>query len=301
MNDLENIISPKDAQQLIAQLIRPKNNPLGDEEWDSIPEINIVEQVILGTFRPCASKNGSTCYCPLTKEVIYRRLAVIDSLFSTNAGMGYFILQDMTEAIWKECRDANNVHTDAELVRKAEEYIRQCLNPAANVSQHPIKQKLLDIKFGYNASTLKPQQEYSLLTKYLHYLLEAADSQIGFPIIDSLVPDLTHYFVKHSPAKPTNISFPQYVRALDRIGNTWQVQGYAGWSRFHVLDRLLWTIAKINQAANKTTKPITYNMKRIHILLSKKEFHSVVIDKGTLSPQHPIIYIQQHIIPQLPK
>ena len=300
MNDLANIISPKDAQQLIAQLIRPKNNPLGDEEWDSIPEINIVEQVILGTFRPCTSKNGNTCYCPLSKEVIYRRLAVIDSLFSTNAGMGYFILQDMTEAIWEECLDANGYHTDAELVRKAEDYIRQCLNNA-NVSQHPIKQKLLDSKFGYNASTLNPQQEYSLLTKYLHYLLEAADSQIGFPIIDRLVPALTHKFINQSPANPMNTSFPQYVRALDSIGNTWQVQGYAGWSCFHVLDRLLWTIAKINQAANKTTKPITCNMKRIHILLSKKEFHSVVIDKNTLMPQHPILYIQQHIIPQLPK
>ena len=126
MNDLANIISPKDAQQLIAQLIRPKNNPLGDEEWDSIPEINIVEQVILGTFRPCASKNGNTCYCPLTKEVIYRRLVVIDSLFSTNAGMGYFILQDMTEAIWEECLDANGYHTDAELVRKAQLKVSYC-------------------------------------------------------------------------------------------------------------------------------------------------------------------------------
>ena len=319
------------VKELNKPLIRTKNIR-GIVDWDNTPEINIVEQIIWGTFfygstlnityspiEESIGTNGcSITPFPLTKEIIYTRLAVINSLFFTQAEMGCFILQDMTENIWKACEDIiNKRHTDTELVRKAEEYIELCLQKQ-DVSQHSI-QKLLDTSFHWKLKTYKKTGTYafesvtqlSLLTKYLHYLLEMANSKRGFPIWDKLLKegilegksfsnfanntidtdyknksnDIIWIFIRTAKRTP-NSTFPDYVCALDSIKNALKVSGFDNWSDFHILDRFLWAIAKVADAKyvssqntnmpQQAQKTITYNMAKLHMLMTKAEFDKLM-------------------------
>lgn len=336
MNPFECVFWEGWTHQMISPLVRTKSNQ-SINKWSDTPEINIVEKNILDMFtatplemdlilQRTGNKNGGgngipTNGCrngipvmllPLTKELIYRRLVIINAEFSTNAEKGCLILHDMADAIWAECQDANNAHTDAELVRKAEDYIQQCLNPTANVSLHPI-QILLDKAFGWKmithgktnkTYTIESVNQTSLLSKYLHYSLEAADSKTGFPIYDRLLREgilKGKSFIRNTKvcnkiktvmAEPCFVktefsNVPVYMHALYRIGNELAVRGSANWSYFHALDRLLWSIAKVADA-RYTSSPNkimphqvlngtpTYNMAKLHLLMTRTEFDAVV-------------------------
>lgn len=291
--------------------------------WHGVPEINIVERIILGTFIPYTvpgpqenisyrleknknaddiqthSQSDSTTI--LTKEKIYTRLAIINSLFSTNVEKGYFILQEMTDAIWEASKDTFGYYSDAALAYKAEDYIKQCLcSSQPDLSHHPI-QLLLNTQFKWmkHAYTFQSQKEVSLLSKYLHYLLESAGSLIGFPIMDTLLKEgilkadrfnttsQIGAFISKCLTRIPKYNydfdiFPDYVRALDRIGYMLYVDSSAGWSRFHVLDRILWSVFKVADARDDAQIPQpspnapTYSISKLHLLMPQSTFDDII-------------------------
>lgn len=297
--------------------------------WHGVPEINIVERIILGTFIPYTvpgpqenisyrleknknaddiqthSQSDSTTI--LTKEKIYTRLAIINSLFSTNVEKGYFILQEMTDAIWEASKDTFGYYSDAALAYKAEDYIQQCLcQDQPDFPHHPI-QLLLDTQFKWirHDDSFLAQKEISLLSKYLHYLLEAAGSRIGFPIMDTLLQDgiqksknfnttneegafLSNALTQASKFFRNGLkTFPDYAHALDTIGKLLDINASDEWSYFHILDRILWPIFKVASAryvpSDKTNMPKqayngtpTYNMTTLHLLLASTELDAII-------------------------
>lgn len=309
------------VQEMTEAFICPKDSQSRkNSAWCEPPEINMVERVIVCNFIPYAgpklsedvsyrlgkeinedAKALSDSTSTLTKEKIYTRLAIINSLFSTNVEKGYFILQEMTDAIWEASKDTFGYYSDAALAYKAEDYIKQCLcSNQPDLSHHPI-QLLLKTQFKWmkHAYTFQPQKEVSLLSKYLHYLLESAGSLIGFPIMDTLLKEgilkadrfnttsQIGAFISKCLTRIPKYNydfdiFPDYVRALDRIGYMLYVDSSAGWSRFHVLDRILWSVFKVADARDDAQIPQpspnapTYSISKLHLLMPQSTFDDIL-------------------------
>lgn len=173
----------------------PSGNPMGvDIPLSMRSGLDVAGSTILGPFHPCCP-GSLNCYLPLTRETIFRRLVLIDSLFSTNTNKGCFIKQNMADAIYDACDDGTGVHSDYALAKKASDYILWTIkSPFAPTpkDQNVINEidNLLYKKYTWVKN--KPgnaQMELSLMTKYLHWLVESvrpANTE-GFPIKDSLV------------------------------------------------------------------------------------------------------------------
>lgn len=229
------------------------------------------------------SSNFHTCLIPLTRERIFTRLTVLDSLFFTNLNKGYYIKQYITEEIWKACDDGKGGHSDAVLANKASNYIDWVINNnSLTPQQQAEKQKMENLIYGRYPWVKKTedhkQTALSLMTKYLHYLVEALrpHNTKGFPIYDSLVVDMLPKVYAYVTDKNIAIDFPcattkdlslqpyaDYVRALWKIIEQLQKANNAAdvWNDpmkdmtdFHILDLFMWHLGKVYDAQGQYDK-----------------------------------------------
>ena len=190
----------------------------------------------------------------LTKMLILHRLALIDLFYGTNVNrMRQFGLMEIAEQLWLLSVDAHGNHTDAELARKAIDFVA---NPSA---AHTLTTYLFSQEYGYivDAHGITRLTAESLLSKYLFFLLDATPCTVGFPINDSIVKGLS---VKIAP----KLNIPS---ALIKTGKMWELcvllkaivdvlsqRDPALWnnpmplrSKFALLDYFLWRIGKVGR------------------------------------------------------
>lgn len=255
INDIIKDLLPDEKSIIIKD---PQSVPLSTRTG-----LDVAGSAIGGAFRPC-------CPCPLTREMIFRRLVLIDSLFSTNTNKGCYIKQNMADAIYDACYDAaTGIHSDYTLAKKASDYILWTINlPSAPTPQDQTVindiNTLLYKKYTWVKN--KPgnaQMELSLVTKYLHWLVESvrpANTE-GFPIKDSLVnqmlSEVYRYLFGNKTCKPN--TFADYTKALWDIANALKTNNPTLWTRsdmttFHILDLFMWQLGKVYKAHGDYTQ-----------------------------------------------
>lgn len=227
--------------------------------------------VFCASFRPC-SPGSLNCVIPLTYEIIFRRLVLIDSLFFTHTDKGCYIKQNMATAIFNACNDGTEdgigVYSDYILAKKASDYILWTIDP----SSAPVFQDQTTISNIYNLLHKKytwvknkpgnEQMELSLMTKYLHYLVESVrpTNTDGVPIKDRLVnqmlPIVYHYLFNKTCHHST---FADYTKALWRIATALKTADPALWTcpsmtTFHILDLFMWQLGKVYKADGDYTQ-----------------------------------------------
>lgn len=198
----------------------------------------------------CCSNNF--CNGEITKEDIYRQLALIDTLYSTNVyRMRKFGLDEMMEVIWGLCKDANsNKHTLGILSKKL-------------IATQPLIQELKDAfcsSYGYIQSNPAGKAP-SLLSKYFYFVaIVCPQDSWGFPIYDKIVHDLLRPLEKFIGIKPltqankinqssSSFDIDTYRAGLKRIIDVLESNNPTLWStcgkqKFDLLDCFLWHIGK---------------------------------------------------------
>lgn len=277
INDIIKDLLPDEKSIIIKD---PQSVPLSTRTG-----LDVVGSAIGGAFRPCSP-------CPLTREIIFRRLVLIDSLFSTNTNKGCYIKQNMADAIYDACYDAaTGVHSDYILAKKASDYILWTIkSPSAPTPQDQTVindiNTLLYRKYTWVKN--KPgnaQMELSLMTKYLHWLVESvrpANTE-GFPIKDSLVnqmlPKVYRYLFGNKTCKHS--TFADYTKALWDIANALKTNNPTLWTRsdmttFHILDLFMWQFGKVYKAKGDYTQ--------LWMLVTEKEFNKM-LNTGIIAPK----------------
>lgn len=250
-----------------------------------------------------SSPNSHTCLIPLTRERIFTRLTVLDSLFFTQLNKDYYIKQYITEAIWVACDDGKGGHFDAVLANKANTYIDWVINQYTPTPQQQKAitdiEKLIYGRYPWVKRTKDHKRTaLSLITKYLHYLVEAVrpTDTLGFPIYDHLVisvlPMVYAYvtgknIVEDFPNATKNIQqhpYADYVRALYKIlrqlkkaNNTSDVWNdpMRDTTDFHILDIFMWHLGKVYDAKGQYDK--------LWMLTTPKEFENM-LNSGQIAP-----------------
>ena len=190
----------------------------------------------------------------LTKMLIMHRLALIDLFYGTNVNrMRQFGLSEIAEQLWQLSLDAQGNHTDAELARKAIDFVA---NTSAN---HQLQVDLFSKKYGYiiEGKGIKRMTAESLLSKYLFFLVDATANKMGFPIYDSIVKDLSVKIAKNLGIQKSLIKTDtmwQLCELLKAIVAELQKRDPALWnnqtalrSKFALLDYFLWRIGKVGR------------------------------------------------------
>ncbi|MGN0212352.1 MAG: hypothetical protein ACI4AN_05330 [Muribaculaceae bacterium] len=190
----------------------------------------------------------------LTKMLIMHRLALIDLFYGTNVNrMRQFGLSEIAEQLWQLSLDAQGNHTDAELARKAINFVA---NTSAN---HQLQVDLFSKKYGYiiEGKGIKRMTAESLLSKYLFFLVDATANKMGFPIYDSIVKDLSVKIAKKLRIQKSLIktgTMWQLCELLKAIVAELQKRDPALWnnqtalhSKFALLDYFLWRIGKVGR------------------------------------------------------
>lgn len=187
----------------------------------------------------------------LTKMLIYQRLAILDSFYGTNVNrMRQFGLEEITDAIWNECKTPNGNYADSQLSDLAIDFVK---NPNDN---HRLTE-LFDGYYGYtidknSEDCLKPQKATSLISKYLFFLVLASGDKMGFPIYDSiankLTPKLAVYLGISTPGKVTNILDLTVIqkKIVGVLSNADTLLWNNGKMNYlEILDYFLWRIGKV--------------------------------------------------------
>lgn len=271
INDIIKDLLPDEKSIIVKD---PQPIPSGIQTGVDVPlsmrsGLDVAGSTILGSFLPCCP--GSLhCTFPLTREIIFRRLVLIDSLFSTNTNKGCFIKQNMADAIYDACYDVTTgVHSDYTLAKKASDYILWIIDsPSAPTPQDQTVineiNTLLYKKYTWvKNKTGNAQMELSLMTKYLHWLVESvrpANTE-GFPIKDSLVNQMLPKVYRHLFAKKVgkHSVCADYVKALWEIATALKAADSTLWTRpdmttFHILDLFMWQLGKVYNAKGDYTQ-----------------------------------------------
>ena len=190
----------------------------------------------------------------LTKMLIMHRLALIDLFYGTNVNrMRQFGLMEIAEQLWSLSADAHGNHTDAELARKAIDFVA---NPSA---AHTLYTDLFFQEYGYivEEKGITKLTAESLLSKYLFFLLDATPCTVGFPINDSIVKGLSVKIAQKLNI-PNNLiqtgSMWELCVLLKAIVGVLSQRDPALWnnpsplrSKFALLDYFLWRIGKVGR------------------------------------------------------
>lgn len=230
-----------------------------------------------------SSPNSHTCLIPLTRERIFTRLTVLDSLFSTNLNTAYYIKQYITETIWRACYGGKGGHSDAVLANKASNYIDLVINQYTppTPQQQIVITNIENLIYGCYPWVKNTEDHkraaLSIMTKYLHFLVDAVHPAhtLGFPIYDSLVVSVLPMVYAYVTGKNIMEDFPNatkniqqhpyadYVRALYRIlrqlkkaNNAADVWNYPmqDMTDFHILDIFMWHLGKVYKAQGDYTQ-----------------------------------------------
>lgn len=159
--------------------------------------------------------------------------------------------------------------TDYTLAKKASDYILWTIkSPSAPTSQDQTVindiNTLLYRKYTWVKN--KPgnaQMELSLMTKYLHWLVESvrpANTE-GFPIKDSLVNQMLPKVYDHlfGGKVGKHSVYTDYVKALWAIATTLKNNDPTLWTRsdmttFHIIDLFMWQLGKVYKAHGDYTQ-----------------------------------------------
>ena len=205
----------------------------------------------------------------LQKIDIARRLALIDLFYTTNLNRyAEFGLSELTETIWNLCDDSKGNHTDSELAKKVEDFVKECSFNPNTAYQNPVYKNLFSptAKFGITGvkeeNGLKVPQKHgaeSLISKYLFFLLEnhhTPGNMLGFPIFDRIAYELQGPLLKKlNIASQRRKDMVCYVRdmtlILDCLVNSpdpnsriWKMPTVVCNTQFGLLDYFLWRIGK---------------------------------------------------------
>lgn len=254
------------------------------------------------SVEPMPNSGNRGCRIPLTPERIYARLVALDSLFSTNTDKGYYIKQNMTDAIWDAYDNGKGGHSDDVLAAKASNYILWTIkHPNAPQPQDPVIVKdIEDLLYGRFAWIEKKddhkQTELSLMTKYLHYLVEEVrpNNTVGFPIYDSLIVTILPKVYKSvlgsdlatdypNATKPvSHRPYADYVRALWKIvealmkATNGEVWNRTDMSPFHIADIFLWQLGKVYDMWFNPRYKGKVDYKRLWMLVTQDEFDTML-------------------------
>jgi len=219
-------------------------------------------RAIKGAFT-CGSKH---CENAITKDSIYRQLALIDTFYSTNVHrMRQFGLEEMRDEILDLCRTSSTSTPTL-----------GCLSGklTATLPLNPQTKSAFYKPYGYITPS-KQAIAPSLLSKYFYFVsIVCPMDDWGFPIYDSIVRGLlrklqrfigiplTAEHLINQSSKTFDID--KYIDGLKRIIDALQAGDSAlwnssGWQKFVLLDYFLWHIGKAHSKSHS-------------YLLTKKEY-----------------------------
>lgn len=185
---------------------------------------------------------------PYNVDVVYKRLVVIDALYSTNMNQRYYGIEDMANTIYALSP------SDAGL-RVLVCNFRNGGFPAVSSDQIA---KAFAMSYGIHKNLARAGSAMSLLSKYFYYLLLTDPSEkIGFPIYDSLASDMypivcEYVYDSGTPRKIVNVKkinhLCDYFLALDQLRNSIGISSIGGRSlqEFDLLDAYLWRMGKFS-------------------------------------------------------
>ena len=187
---------------------------------------------------------------PYNVDVVYKRLVVIDALYSTNMNQRYYGIEDMANTIYALSFYAG-IASDNNLRDKVQNF-RNKLFPTS----HPIA-NVFGMSYGIHKNLAPAGSAMSLLSKYFYYLLLTDPSEIiGFPIYDSLAsymyPIVCKYvYASGTPRKIVNVKtinhLCDYFLTLDQLRNSIGISSIGGsLQEFDLLDAYLWRMGKFS-------------------------------------------------------
>ncbi|MBQ8020640.1 MAG: hypothetical protein IJ263_09600 [Paludibacteraceae bacterium] len=189
---------------------------------------------------------------PYNVDVVYKRLVVIDSLYSTNMNQRYYGIEDMANTIFGHSFYAG-IASDNNLRDKVQDF-RNKLFPTS----HPIA-NVFGMSYGIHKNLAPAGSAMSLLSKYFYYLLLTGhpSDKLGFPIYDSLASDMypivcKYVYASGTPRKIVNVKtidhLCDYFLALDQLRISIGISYIGGRSlqEFDLLDAYLWRMGKFN-------------------------------------------------------
>lgn len=189
---------------------------------------------------------------PYNVDVVYKRLVVIDALYSTNMNQRYYGIEDMAKEIIKLSSSDNGLR---DLVCNFRNKLFSVVFSA--VSSDPIAE-VFDKDYGIHKNLKSAGSAMSLLSKYFYFLLLTDPSEkIGFPIYDSLASDMypivcKYVYASGTPRKIVNVKtidhLCDYFLALDQLRISIGISYIGGRSlqEFDLLDAYLWRMGKFN-------------------------------------------------------
>ncbi len=189
---------------------------------------------------------------PYNVDVVYKRLVVIDALYSTNMNQRYYGIEDMANTIYALSPSDAGLRA---LVCNFRNTLFSGGFPA--VYLHPIA-TTFNMSYGIHKNLAPAGSAMSLLSKYFYYLLLTDPSEIiGFPIYDSLAsymyPIVCKYvYASGTPRKIVSVKtidhLCDYFLALDQLRISIGISYIGGRSlqEFDLLDAYLWRMGKFN-------------------------------------------------------
>ncbi len=166
-------------------------------------------------------------------EVVYKRLIMIDALYSTNMNRRYYGLGELAEEIMHLAPNEN--------------YLRDLVRDFRNnpTSTHVIG-KTFDKQYGIHKDTEDAGCAVSLLSKYLYFLLLADPKEKeGFPIYDNLAKDMYPVVCEYlGVTRHKGISnICNYIQAFNDLATQIGIPS-VGMQTFDLLDAYLWRMGK---------------------------------------------------------
>ena len=201
---------------------------------------------------------------PYNVDVVYKRLVVIDALYSTNMNQRYYGIEDMANTIDDLSYNAG-IASDDNLRNRVRNF-RDSLFLGNDIVVYlgndivdyrdPIA-KAFAMSYGIHKNLNQAGSAMSLLSKYFYYLLLTDPSEIiGFPIYDSLAsymyPIVCKYvYASGTPRKIVSVKtinhLCDYFLALNQLRISIGISSIGGsLQEFDLLDAYLWRMGKFN-------------------------------------------------------
>lgn len=198
-----------------------------------------------------------------SKGTVLLRLAVIDSLYSTNAAYSYFSFDDM----------ADNILSIGDETTAADYFY--------GIAKGGVDERnLFGKKYGIRKNLAEGSQQMSLMTKYAYYALlqDKEKYPLGFPIYDSLVKEAYPKVCNMIgvPSKKTvklppmgTPSIEKFIEALKQVRSKLfdNEELFHEYQQFDIQDAYLWRMGKFEEG-------------NLSLLLSKKEYEDFIIKIG---------------------
>lgn len=224
-------------------------------------------KTLMGQIDSDISRGGSNLYyknreiiksffdptTPYTEDVVYKRLIVIDALYSTNMDRRYYGIEDMASTIY------GLSPTDEDGLRKLVREFRDDLftrGVSAGFSD-PIT-AVFDKEYGIHKNLESAGTAMSLLSKYFYFLLLTDSTEKkGFPIYDRLARDMYPKVCKYlykgnsyrtfvKPVKTDQLC--DYFLALNELRIAIGICSVGGGlQEFDLLDAYLWRMGKFSK------------------------------------------------------